>query len=36
VIKVVWGGYWDPLLTRDKDGLLVKRMEEAVWRLPSL
>jgi len=30
VIKVVWGGYWDPLLTRDKDGLLVKRMEEAV------
>jgi pyruvate dehydrogenase E1 component len=30
VIKVVWGGYWDPLLARDKDGLLVKRMEEAV------
>ena len=30
VIKVVWGGYWDPLLARDKDGLLLKRMEEAV------
>jgi pyruvate dehydrogenase E1 component len=30
VIKVVWGGYWDPLLARDKDGLLRKRMEEAV------
>ena len=30
VIKVVWGGYWGPLLARDKDGLLVKRMEEAV------
>ncbi len=30
VIKVIWGGYWDPLLARDKTGLLVKRMEEAV------
>jgi pyruvate dehydrogenase E1 component len=30
VIKVVWGGYWDPLLARDKDGLLRKRMEEVV------
>jgi len=30
VIKVIWGGYWDPLLARDKKGLLVKRMEEAV------
>jgi pyruvate dehydrogenase E1 component len=30
VIKVIWGGYWDPLLARDKDGLLRKRMEEAV------
>jgi pyruvate dehydrogenase E1 component len=30
VIKVIWGGYWDPLLARDSDGLLVKRMEEAV------
>src|SRR5262245_544060 len=28
VIKVVWGSDWDPLLERDKDGLLVKRMEE--------
>jgi pyruvate dehydrogenase E1 component len=30
VIKVIWGSYWDPLLARDKNGLLVKRMEEAV------
>ncbi len=30
VIKVIWGGYWDPLFARDKHGLLVKRMEEAV------
>jgi len=30
VIKVIWGGYWDPLLARDKDSLLRKRMEEAV------
>jgi len=29
-LKVVWGSYWDPLLARDKDGLLRKRMEEAV------
>ena len=30
VIKVVWGSYWDPLLAKDRDGLLRKRMEEAV------
>ncbi|HKJ17665.1 MAG TPA: pyruvate dehydrogenase (acetyl-transferring), homodimeric type [Xanthomonadales bacterium] len=30
VIKVLWGSYWDPLLARDKDGLLRQRMEEAV------
>ncbi len=30
VIKVIWGCYWDPLLARDKNGLLLKRMEEAV------
>ncbi|WP_275098782.1 pyruvate dehydrogenase (acetyl-transferring), homodimeric type [Sedimenticola hydrogenitrophicus] len=30
VIKVIWGGYWDPLLARDTQGLLRKRMEEAV------
>ncbi|MEO8859518.1 MAG: pyruvate dehydrogenase (acetyl-transferring), homodimeric type [Burkholderiaceae bacterium] len=30
VIKVVWGSYWDPLLAKDHDGLLVKRMDEAV------
>jgi len=30
VIKVLWGSYWDPLLARDKDGLLQQRMMEAV------
>jgi len=30
VLKVIWGDAWDPLLARDEDGLLVKRMEEAV------
>jgi pyruvate dehydrogenase E1 component len=30
VIKVIWGSYWDPLLARDKQGILTKRMEEAV------
>ncbi len=30
VIKVVWGSDWDPLLAEDADGLLMKRMEEAV------
>ena len=30
VIKVVWGSDWDDLLARDKSGLLLKRMEEAV------
>ncbi len=30
VIKVIWGGYWDPLLAKDTKGLLRKRMEEAV------
>ena len=30
VIKVIWGDSWDPLLERDADGLLVRRMEEAV------
>ncbi len=30
VLKVIWGSYWDPLLARDKKGLLLKRMEECV------
>jgi pyruvate dehydrogenase E1 component len=30
VIKVIWGSYWDSLLAHDRDGLLLKRMEEAV------
>jgi pyruvate dehydrogenase E1 component len=30
VIKVIWGDSWDPLLAKDKDGLLVKRMGEIV------
>src|SRR6201996_6390802 len=30
VIKVLWGSEWDPILARDTDGLLVKRMGELV------
>jgi len=30
VIKVVWGGQWDRLLAKDKNGLLQKRMQEVV------
>jgi len=30
VIKVIWGSYWDPLLAKDKDGLLQTRMAEIV------
>ncbi len=30
VIKVIWGSDWDPLLAADRDGLLIKRMEETV------
>jgi pyruvate dehydrogenase E1 component len=30
VIKVVWGDDWDPLLAKDKDGKLIKRMGEVV------
>jgi pyruvate dehydrogenase E1 component len=30
VIKVLWGKDFDPLLAKDKDGLLVKRMAEVV------
>ncbi len=30
VLKVIWGDRWDPLLANDTDGLLVRRMEEAV------
>jgi pyruvate dehydrogenase E1 component len=30
VIKVVWGRHWDPLLARDKKGILVRRMLECV------
>jgi pyruvate dehydrogenase E1 component len=30
VIKVIWGTRWDPLLGDDHDGLLRRRMEEAV------
>jgi pyruvate dehydrogenase E1 component len=30
VIKVIWGCDWDPLLARDRDGILVKRMGETV------
>jgi pyruvate dehydrogenase E1 component len=30
VIKVIWGSYWDPLIARDTQGVLLKRMEECV------
>jgi pyruvate dehydrogenase E1 component len=30
VIKVIWGSSWDPLLARDKDGWLVRVMNETV------
>ena len=30
VIKVIWGDQWDPLLADDEDGLLKRRMEEAL------
>ncbi|OGX27430.1 MAG: pyruvate dehydrogenase (acetyl-transferring), homodimeric type [Omnitrophica WOR_2 bacterium RIFCSPHIGHO2_01_FULL_48_9] len=30
VIKVIWGNDWDPLLEKDKEGLLAKRMGEVV------
>ena len=30
VIKLIWGGYWDPLLARDKEGILRRVMEETV------
>lgn len=30
VIKVVWGDDWDPLLEKDEDGILARRMAEVV------
>ena len=30
VLKVIWGDRWDSLLARDKKGLLLERMEQAV------
>ena len=30
VIKLIWGGYWDPLLASDKEGILRRVMEETV------
>src|SRR6266571_3786133 len=30
VIKVIWGSDWDPILERDTEGLLVRRMGEIV------
>jgi len=30
VLKVIWGSEWDQLLAKDKNGLLLKRMEEVV------
>ena len=39
VIKVIWGSDWDPILAKDKDGLLVQRMSELVdgeWQKYSI
>ncbi len=30
VIKVLWGSGWDPLFAADREGIMLKRMEEAV------
>ncbi|MDZ5460193.1 pyruvate dehydrogenase (acetyl-transferring), homodimeric type [Azohydromonas lata] len=30
VIKLLWGGYWDPLLARDKEGILKKVMMDTL------
>ncbi|MCD9031163.1 pyruvate dehydrogenase (acetyl-transferring), homodimeric type [Luteimonas sp. Y-2-2-4F] len=30
VVKLVWGSYWDPLLAKDKDGMLKRLMMETV------
>jgi pyruvate dehydrogenase E1 component len=30
VIKMIWGGYWDPLLASDKEGILRKIMDDTV------
>jgi len=30
VIKVIWGSDWDPILAKDRDGLLMQRMSELV------
>lgn len=30
IIKVIWGGSWDPLFAKDHQGLLQKRMDEAL------
>jgi pyruvate dehydrogenase E1 component len=30
VVKVIWGGDWDPLLAKDTDGLLARKMNETV------
>jgi pyruvate dehydrogenase E1 component len=30
VIKLIWGSYWDPLLARDKDGILRKIMMDTL------
>ena len=30
VLKLIWGGYWDPLLASDKEGILRQVMEDTV------
>ena len=30
VLKVIWGSNWDPLIAKDRDGVLVKRFNESI------
>src|SRR3546814_5646893 len=30
VTKVIWGRFWDPLLAKDVDGILQRRMDEVI------
>src|SRR3546814_19261403 len=30
VNKVIWGRFWDPLLAKDVDGILQRRMDEVI------
>ena len=36
VIKVIWGSYWDPLLAKDKNGLLIRRKTFSIYFLSKI